>query len=173
MRDKTQILLEQAYQKVLESSIGPVQEESPEGEAILGAMTGDTEVRTKAANAVIGKYVTIYKRVRSQQFANKSDLPDSEIKAGERLHSTSEVTGAIPIASGIVKDVLWQDAVNPIRLVLAMDPPAGKDTEDNKERAVIKPVNFDIGNFLVVRKPFVRGTQQAVAGRAMNRPGMY
>ena len=139
MKSKDQQLLEEAYQRVLEGDMGPVREESPEGTAIHDAMMRGPEARERARAGVVGKHVTIYKRERAQSFANKEQLTKAEVKGGKRLHSTSEVVGSTPIASGEVTDVLWQDlrTDQDVRLVLKTDE--GEQT-----------VPFTFRNFLVV-----------------------
>jgi hypothetical protein len=169
MKSKDQQLLEEAYQRVLEGDMGPVREESPEGTAIQDAMMAGPEAREKAKAGIVGKYVTIYKRERSQSFANKEQLTRAEVKGGERLHSTSEVVGSTPVASGIVKDLLWQDmrTNQDVRLVL------DTDDDESEERTKEITVPFTFRNFLVVRKPFKQTTQQKVGGPGLHRPGMY
>lgn len=123
MKSKDQQLLEEAYQRILEGHMGPVREESPEGTAIHDAMMAGPEARERARVGIVGKHVTIYKRERSQSFANKEQLTNAEVKGGKRLHSTSEVVGSTPVASGEVTDLLWQDmrTNQDIRLVLNTD----------------------------------------------------
>ena len=143
MKSKDQQLLEEAYQRILEGHVEPVREESPEGTAIMDAMMQSPEVKEKVRAEVLGKLkgkqTTVYKRERSQSFANKEQLTNAEVKGGKRLHSTSEVVGSTPVASGEVTDLLWQDirADQDIRLVMNTDE--GEQT-----------VPFTIRNFLVV-----------------------
>ena len=139
MKSKDQQLLEEAYQRILEGHMEPVREESPEGTAIQHAMMSGPEVREKARIGIVGKHVTIYKRERSQSFANKEQMTNAEVKGGKRLHSTSEVVGSTPVASGEVTDLLWQDmrTNQDIRLVM---------NTDEGEQAV----PFPIRHFLVV-----------------------
>lgn len=173
MKSKDQQLLEEAYQRVLEGDMGPVREESPEGAAIHDAMMERPEVKEKVKAEVLGKlkgkHVTVYKRERSQSFANKEQLTNAEVKGGKRLHSTSEVVGSTPIASGEVTDILWQDvrANQDIRLVM------NTDDDESEERTKEITVPFTFRNFLVVRKPFKQITQQKVGGSGLHRPGMH
>ena len=153
--NKDMIKLEEAYQSILEarrlSSFSRerdaahfkpqsnIPEPSPEGEAILDAVMQLGDAKEKAKANIIGKHVTVYKKEMTQNFANKSELPDKEIKAGERLHITSSVTGATPICSGVVQDVLWQTQDSDVQLVL--DTMEGEHT-----------VPFGLRKFLVVKQ---------------------
>ena len=139
MKTKDQQMLEEAYQRILEGHMEPVREESPEGTAIHHAMMSGPEVREKARIGIVGKHVTIYKRERSQSFANKEQMTNAEVKGGKRLHSTSEVVGSTPIASGEVTDLLWQDMRTDQDIRLVMNTDEGEQT-----------VPFTIRNFLVV-----------------------
>jgi hypothetical protein len=152
MKSKDQRLLEEAYQSIYKLNEG-MPEASPEGEAIHNAMMQPGQAKEKAKADLIGKYVTVYKKEMSQNFANKSDLPEEEADAGERLHSTSSVTGATPIAAGNVVDVLWQDVNNDIRLVL------DTDDDESEERTKRITVPFGLKTFLVVRKQLKPVTQ--------------
>ena len=139
MKSKDQQLLEEAYQRILEGHMEQVREESPEGTAIHHAMMAGPEAREKARVGIVGKHVTIYKRERSQSFANKEQMTNAEVKGGKRLHSTSEVVGSTPIASGEVTDLLWQDMRTNQDIRLVMNTDEGEQT-----------VPFTIRNFLVV-----------------------
>lgn len=153
MKSKDQQLLEEAYLSIYKLNES-VPQPSPEGEAIHDAMMQPGGAKEKAKAGLVGKYVTVYKKEMSQNFANKADLSDEEVDAGEVLHSTSSVTGATPIASGNVVDVLWQDVNNDIRLVL------DTDDDESEERTKRITVPFGLKTFLVVRKPFPKlGTQ--------------
>lgn len=142
MKSDDQQLLEEAYQRVLEN-MGPVREESPEGAAIHNAMMERPEVKEKVRAEVLGKLkgkqTTVYKRERSQSFANKEQLTNAEVKGGKRLHSTSEVVGSTPVASGEVTDLLWQDMRTNQDIRLVMNTDKGEQT-----------VPFTFRNFLVV-----------------------
>ena len=164
MKSKDQQLLEEAYLSIYKLNES-MPEPSPEGEAIHDAMMQPGGAKEKAKAGIVGKYVTVYKKEMSQNFANKADLSDEEVNDGEVLHSTSSVTGATPIASGNVVDVLWQDVNNDIRLVLDTD-----DDDESEERTKQITVPFGLRTFLVVRKPFPKlGTQTNIGHRI---PGM-
>lgn len=163
MKSKDQQLLEEAYLSIYNLNES-MPEPSPEGEAIHDAMMQSGGAKEKAKAGLVGKYVTVYKKEMSQNFANKADLPKEEADAGEVLHSTSSVTGATPIAAGNVVDVLWQDVNNDIRLVL------DTDDDESEERTKRITVPFGLKTFLVVRKPFPKlGTQTNIGHRI---PGM-
>lgn len=166
MKSKDQQLLEEAYLSIYKLNES-MPEPSPEGEAIHDAMMKPGDAKKIAKAGLVTKppkYVTVYKKEMSQNFANKADLSDEEVDAGEVLHSTSSVTGATPIASGYVVDVLWQDANNDVRLVL------DTDDDESEERTKQITVPFGLRKFLVVRKPFPKlGTQTNIGHRI---PGM-
>ena len=116
MKDKDQQLLAEAYQRVLEN-MEPNIKESPESIAIKDAATNPA-LRVNATNGIVGKHVTIYKPERVQGFENEKSLIKAEVKDGKILHSSSKVVGYTPIASGKVKNVIWPDANNDLRLEL-------------------------------------------------------
>ena len=136
--NKDLVKLEEAYMSMYKLNES-MPEPSPEGEVIHSAMMKPGDAKEKAKAGLVGKHVTVYKREMTQNFANKSELPDKEIKAGERLHSTSSVTGATPICSGVVQDVLWQTHNSDIQLVL--------DTMEGEQT-----VPFGLRTFLVVKQ---------------------
>lgn len=166
MKFKDQQLLEEAYMSMYRLNEG-MPEPSSEGEDIKDAMMKPKEEKDIAKAGLVTdppKYVTVYKKEMKQNFANKADLSDEKVDAGEVLHSTSSVTGATPIASGFVVDVLWQDANNDVRLVL------DTDDDESEERTKRITVPFGLRTFLVVRKPFPKlGTQTNIGHRI---PGM-
>lgn len=120
---------------------------SPEAEAFkIAAASNNPEQQAAAEEGIRGKYVTVYRAVMSQNFANKSDLSDEEINAGERLHSTSSETGRDVVAAGTVKHINWGSSDRLTELVL--------DTDKGEQT-----VPFGLRNRLEVRENPVRPTQ--------------
>jgi hypothetical protein len=116
--NKDVVKLEEAYLSIYKLNES-MPEESPEGAAIFNAMMAGPEKKAKAKADIVGKQVTVYKREREQQYADKTDLTKADKKDGQSvLHSQSVVTGATPICSGVVQDVLWQTQHSDIQLVL-------------------------------------------------------
>lgn len=149
MKSKDQQLLEEAYLSIYKLN----ENVSPEAEAFANAaMSNSPRQQAAAEEGIVGKYVTVYKAVLSQNFANKSDLSDEEVNDGEVLHSTSSETGRDVVAAGIVKHINWGSSERTTELVL--------DTDDGEQT-----VPFGLRNRLEVRKNPVGPTQPFPHGR--------
>lgn len=124
MKTKDQTLLEEAYLSIYKLNEGAEPVESPEGANLIKANMGGLgkDGKEKAAAAIKGKHVTIYKRVWNQEYADKTDLTAQDHKDGiDQLHSTASVTGAKALYSGVVEDVIWPTPGRDIRLSIKAD----------------------------------------------------